>query len=67
MNLLIYPRLGTPSRRAMKKIKGRFGQPYEYRPRFNLVERLSEELGITPAQVLDLIEAEREFLIKSRV
>ena len=51
----------------MKKIKGRFGQPYEYRPRFNLVERLSEELGITPAQVLDLIEAEREFLIKSRV
>jgi hypothetical protein len=46
MDIVIYPLLGTTSRRAMLKEKSRFGRSYTYRPRGNLLIRLSKETGM---------------------
>lgn len=64
MELLLYPKLGTPSRRAMRKAKTHYGRPYEYRPRGNLIRRLSHETGLTPTQVWDRLMEEREYLLR---
>lgn len=65
MQLQAYQRLSTRSRRAITKTKGRFGHAYHYRPRGNLLERLSRELGITKEQAYSLLMQEREYLLKS--
>lgn len=65
MELIIYPRLSTRSRRAISRNKGRYGRPYQYRPRITLIDRLAEELGWTYEQVIDQIYAEREYLLKT--
>jgi hypothetical protein len=63
MNLVIYPLLGTTSRRAMVREKSRFGRPYVYRPRGNLLDRLSAETGMSKNAVLRQIARERKQLI----
>jgi hypothetical protein len=63
MNLVIYPLLGTTSRRAMVREKSRFGRPYVYSPRGNLLDRLSAETGMTKNAVLRQIARERQQLI----
>jgi hypothetical protein len=63
MNIIIYPLLGTTSRRAMLREKSRFGRPYVYSPRGNLLERLSAETGMPKNAVLRQIARERQQLI----
>jgi hypothetical protein len=66
MNIIIYPLLGTTSRRAMVREKSRFGQPYVYRPRGNLLDRLSAETGMTKNAVLRQIARERQQLMSKQ-
>jgi hypothetical protein len=63
MDIIIYPLLGTTSRRAMVREKSRLGRPYAYRPRGNLLDRLSAETGMTKNAVLRQIARERQQLI----
>jgi hypothetical protein len=65
MQFVIYTRLQTQSRRAFLRVKTRYGRPYDYRPRGDLLERLSRELGWSKEQVLDKIVEEREFLLRT--
>lgn len=65
MDLIIYPLLGTPSRRAISRKRGKFGRPYQYRPRANLVLRLCDQLGWTENQVYRQIDKEREYLTRT--
>ena len=64
MKMIIFPLLGTWSRRAIRRKYGKFGNPYDYRPRITLVKYLSKKLGMTEAEVVDQIAAERAYLIK---
>lgn len=64
MNLKIYPRLCKESKNAIKRKLWRWGNPYEYVPRANLVKRLSQELGMTEEQIKEQIKEEREFLLQ---
>jgi hypothetical protein len=66
MELKAYYRLSTRSRRAIAKTKGRFGNPYHYSPRGNLLMRLSRELGMSRDAVYSLLMQEREYILKSR-
>lgn len=66
MELKAYYRLSTRSRRAITKTKGRFGNPYHYSPRGNLLMRLSRELGMSRDAVYSLLMQEREYILKSR-
>jgi len=63
VNIVIYPLLGTTSRKAMVREKSRFGRPYVYRPRGNLLDRLSAETGMSKDVVLRQIARERQQLI----
>jgi len=64
MQLRAYYLLSTRSRRAIAKTKGRFGRPYHYSPRGNLLTRLSRELGLSREAVYSLLMQEREFLLR---
>jgi hypothetical protein len=66
MNLTLYPRLGTDSKKALTKKNGRWGKPYVYRPRGHLLERLARETGMTIYQVRSQLEQEREYLIAQK-
>jgi len=66
MELKVYSRLSTRSRRAIVKTKGRFGRSYQYSPRGTLLERLSLELGMSREQVYSQIMQEREYLLKQQ-
>ncbi|MEG4147888.1 hypothetical protein [Microcoleus sp. Pol12B5] len=63
MNIVIYPLLGTTSRRAMLREKSSFDRPYTYRPRGNLLIRLSKELGMPVEEVTRQIARERQHLL----
>jgi len=63
MELFFYYKLGTCSRRAIRRKNSRFGRPYDYRPRGNLLRRLSEESGFSKEQVLEKLMAERDYLL----
>lgn len=63
MELLLYRKLSTRSKRAMRRPRGKFGQPYEYRPRGHLVKRLAQETGQPIEWVYDQIAKEREYLV----
>ncbi|MGG6293800.1 hypothetical protein ACQ4M4_05190 [Leptolyngbya sp. AN02str] len=63
----LYRRLSTCSRRAIARTHKRFGHPYIYRPRGNLLQRLSRETGMTVDQVYRQLLREREELIRSRI
>lgn len=64
MKLVIFPRLQTQSKRAFTKTRGKYGRPYHYQPRIDLLFRLQKELGLPAGEILDQIDREREFLIK---
>ncbi len=63
MRLKIYPLLSTCSKRAFIKTKQRWGKPYQYSPRGDLLIRLSRELNMTKEQVLDQIYEERRYIL----
>lgn len=68
MELICYPLLSTPSKRAMRRRwrKKRHGikQPYHYVPQYRLILRLMEELRFTEGQVRQQIYDERLYLLK---
>jgi hypothetical protein len=60
MELILYRRLGTLSRRVLLR---RISQPSPYTPRRHLLARLSKETGMTMGQVWVQLEREREYLL----
>jgi len=66
MNLTLYPRLSTRSKKALTRKNGYWGKPYVYRPRGCLLERLARETGMTINQVRSQLEKEREYLISQK-
>lgn len=64
MELIIYPRLSTRSKRAIIREKKRYGHRYAYVPRYQLIERLKSELGWSTAEVLAQIARERKWLLQ---
>jgi hypothetical protein len=63
MNLTLYPKLSTRSKKALTRKNGRWGKPYNYRPRGTLLQRLARETGLTIEQVWTQLEKEREYLM----
>ena len=66
MNLTLYPRLSTRSKKALTRKNGYWGKPYVYRPRGHLLERLVRETGMTIDQVRSQLEQEREYLMAQK-
>jgi hypothetical protein len=66
MNLTLYPKLGTDSKKALARKSGRWGKPYFYRPRGRLLERLAKDTGMTINQVRSQLEKERQYLITQK-
>lgn len=64
MRLICYPRMSTCSRRALLRKKTKWGRPYFYRPRSNLLQRLSRETGLTVGQVFNQLMIERQYFLK---
>lgn len=62
--LYLYGKLSTRSRRAIARIKRRNGQPYQYRPRGNLLRRLARETGWSVDQVYIRLMQERQTVIR---
>jgi len=63
MNLILYSKLSTRSKKALTRKSSYWGKRYVYRPRGRLLERLARETGMTINQVLSQLEEEREYLI----
>ena len=64
LNLVLYPRLGTCSRRAIQRKTTRWGRPYQYRPRITLLDRLAYETGWSREDVRDRLMRERAILLR---
>lgn len=62
MELILYRRLGTFSRRVLLR---RSRQPNAYTPRRHLLARLSDETGMMMGEVWEQLEREREYLLAS--
>lgn len=62
---MLYQKLSSRSRRAMKRTRDRHGRPYEYRPRGNLLDRLSRETGLSLSAVYDQLMKERRELLRN--
>lgn len=61
-NWELWHQLGTPTRRAIRRSKTRWGHPYTYRPRGNLLDRLSRENGLSKEVVYQrLMELHNHF------
>lgn len=63
MNLILYSKLGTDSKKALARKNSRWGKPYNYKPRGTLLARLATETGMTINQVLTQLQKEREYLL----
>lgn len=63
MNLILYPKLSTCSRRAIRKTKTSFGRTYFYKPKGNLLNRLSKETGLDIEAVYNQLMKERAYLV----
>ena len=66
MDLPIYNRLNIRSKRAMKRVRKKWGHSYQYNPRPVLIQRLCRELNWTEEEVREQIAKEREFLTHYR-
>ena len=51
MELKLYPKLSTNSKRALRRQKKEWGHPYHYEPRLKLLKRLSQETGMSLTEV----------------
>ena len=66
MELLLYPKLGTRSRRALTRHtrqSHRGSQLHNYSPKGTLLQRLARETGMTIEQVYSQLQKEREYLL----
>jgi hypothetical protein len=66
MELRAYYLLGTNSKRAIIKTKGRFGRPHHYSPKAPLIEKISRTLRISKQAAYQLLMKEREYLIRQQ-
>ncbi len=62
-----YYLLHRESRSAMLRTKTRWGKPYYYRPRGNLLRRISKTLNISLEEAYDMLLKEREYLLQDKV
>jgi len=62
--LRLYRQLSTRSRRAIRRKNGRFGRPYDYRPRGNLLARLANANSMPVVEVYAQLLREREILLR---
>jgi hypothetical protein len=61
--IFLYPQLSTNSKRALTRLRKRFGQPYTYQPRGHLLERLARENNLTKEQVYQQLLRERRAIL----
>lgn len=66
MELIIYGRLSPCSKRAIRRVRKKWGHSYQYTPRQILINRLCAELNWSEEQVRNQIIKEREFITKYR-
>lgn len=59
-----YYLLHRESKSAMLRTKTRWGKAYEYRPRGNLLRRISKILKISLEEAYDMLLKEREYLLQ---
>lgn len=64
-DLNLYRQLGTPSRRAIKRVTSRFGKPYTYKPRGDLLTRLARDNGLSLTETYQRLMDERQYLIRN--
>ena len=64
MNIVLYPMLSTCSKRALLRSTKRYGHPYNYSPRGTLLQRLSDETGMSMTEVYNQLMKERQYLMK---
>jgi len=64
MEVKLYYLLSTRSKRAMVRERKKWGHPYQYRPRGTLLERLSQETGMSIDQVYTQLMRERAYMIR---
>lgn len=61
----LYSLLSTRSRRSLLRRSRRYGHPYQYRPRADLLARLAQATGRTTEQVeVALLDLRRDLLSK---
>ncbi len=65
MILKIYPLLNLRSKRALTRIKKKWGHSYDYAPKQILLNRLSEQLGLSKEEVLKQLLEERKFILEN--
>ena len=61
-----YYLLHRESKSAMLRTKTRWGKAYEYRPRGNLLRRISKTLKISLEEAYDMLMKEREYLLQDK-
>jgi hypothetical protein len=66
VDLIIFPRLSTCSKRAFLRERRGGRRIEEYVPRGRLLNRLQGELGMSEAAIIERCAAEREFLLGLR-
>lgn len=64
MDTPLWDRSSTRTRRAFIKTRRAFGYPYQYFPRWNLIERWARELNWSTDQVVEQFYKERKYLVK---
>lgn len=60
----IWERLGTNSRKALRKTKKKWGHPKVYKPKSDLVKNLSYELNLPELDICLQLEEMRQEIIK---
>jgi len=63
MDIILYPKLSTRSRRAFWRTGSYRKRPYGYNPRYDLIERLSRETGQTREATHEQLLKERRYLL----
>jgi hypothetical protein len=63
MELVLYDRASTRTKRAMGRLKKKWGHINYYKPRKMLLERWKTELGWSEEQILEQLSKERRYLI----
>ncbi len=66
MELKVYSRLSTCSKRAISRKRWHFGKSYQYVPRGRLLVRLAKELAMSKEAVYSQLMKEREYLLKQQ-
>lgn len=66
MELQIYPKLSSKSKKAFLRTRKRWGHIYTYIPRCNLLERLETETGLNKEEIIRQMQFERLYLLNQR-